>query len=117
MRGEDTGRLLSDCEVAITTARLTTSIAQDSLPPEERAQVQDMLENMDKIAAEIGKLTADGVLDDTEARYLCIAVPQWEIHPCRIREWVEDRDPAEWQGLTLEAARLERVAEETRSRR
>ena len=116
VRGEDTKELLSDCEVAITTAQLRTSIAQDSLPPEEKAQVSDMFENMDKIGVEIGKLLTDGVLDDTEVRYLCIAIPQWEIHPERIREWVENRDPAEWQGLTLEAARFERVAEETKPR-
>ena len=91
-------------------AQLKTTGARDRLPPEEKAHVQDIMENMDRIATDMGKLLADGVLDDTEVGYLCISVPMWEVHPARIREWAEDKDPAEWQGLTLEAARFERVA-------
>ena len=84
------------------------------LPPEERAIAWDITLNMDMITAEISKLTADGVLDETEAGCFCLPIPRWEIHPARLREWVENRDPAEWQGLTLEAARFERLARETR---
>ena len=84
------------------------------LPPEEKDIADDITLNMDKITPVISKLTEDGVLDKTEVGYLGFAIPGWEIHPARIREWVENRDPAEWQGLTLDAARFERLVRETR---
>ena len=93
LRSEDTEELLSDCEVAITVAWLKTSSAQGMLPPEEKAIAGDITLNMDKIAPVISKLTEDGVLDKTEVGYLGFAIPGWEIHPARIREWVENRDP------------------------
>lgn len=114
VRGEQTGELLSDCEVAVTVAQLKTAGALERLPPDEKSYVRDIMENMDRIAVQMQRITEDGVIDDIEVGFLCIAVPQWEVHPNRIREWVEDKDAAEWQGLTLRAARFEMLAREVR---
>ncbi len=67
-------------------ARLTTFLPQDSLPPDEKAQVSDMSLNMDTIAAEIPKLLWDRVLEETEVGFLYVAISQWEAHPARIRK-------------------------------
>ena len=41
---------------------------------------------------------ADGVVDETEVSYLCLAIPRWEIHPARIRAGWKTGPPQSGRG-------------------
>ena len=115
MRGETTNKLLSDCEVAVSVAQLNTAGALHELPPEESSYIMPLLDKLDRIPPQMRRIFEDAAVDSREIAYLCEVLPQWEANAMAIREWLEGRDPVEWQAVMMDIVRLENVARDVSS--
>ena len=105
--GEDTGELLSDCEVAVFTAQLETLSQVDRLPVARQTEFFNHLENLEAISESAEEIYADKVIDSEEYSLSCFILPQWDEHIHAAKSWLVIQNNDALLGFETDIVRAE----------